>query len=77
MHLVHNKCQIPLAAKIKDFRDKDQHLKFLQGRLLEDEQYILNIDMIKEEYFKTWIAQASVNNHLLEDLYKLTPPKVT
>ena len=26
---------------------------------------------------KTWIAQASVSNYLLEYLYRLTPPKVT
>ena len=26
---------------------------------------------------KTWIGQASVSNYLLEDLYRLTPPKVT
>ena len=26
---------------------------------------------------KTWITQASVINYLLEDLYRLSPPKVT
>ena len=76
MRLTHNKCQIPSAAKIKDFPYKEQHLKFLQDRLLEDEQYILKMDVIKEEDVKTWIVQASVSSHLLEDLYKLTPPNV-
>ena len=26
---------------------------------------------------KIWIAQSSVSNYLLEDLYRLTPPNVT
>ena len=77
MRKVHNKFQIPLAAKIKDFPDKDQHLKFLQDRLLEDEQYILKMEVIKEEDVKNWIAQASISNDIFEYLYKLTPPKVT
>ena len=77
MHLVHNKCHIPSTIKIKYFLDKDQHLKFLQDMLLEDEKYIQNMEIIKEEDVKTWIAQASVINNLLEDLYKLNPPKVT
>ena len=42
----------------------------------EDEQSIQKIEGISEEVVKTWIAQASVSNYLLEDLYRLTPPKV-
>ena len=45
--------------------------------MLEDEQYILKMEVIKEEDVKTWIAETCLSNHLLEDLYKLTPPKVT
>ena len=74
--LTHNKCQIPSPSKFKDFPDKEQHLKFVQYRFLEDEQNILKMEVIKEEDVKTWIAQASVSSHLLEYLYKLTPPKV-
>ena len=77
MLLVHNKCQIPSAAKIKDFPDKYQHLQFLQDMLLEDEQYIHNMDIIKEDDVKTWLAQAAISNRRLEDIYKSTPPKVT
>ena len=57
-------------TKIKNFPDKDQHLKFLQDKLLEDEQYIQKMEIIGEEDVKTWLAQAAVNNHRLEDLYK-------
>ena len=35
------------------------------------------MEIVKEEYVNTWLAQASVSNHILEDIYKLTPPKVT
>ena len=77
MCMVHNKCQISSATKIKDFPNKDQHLKFLQEILFEDEQYIKNMEIISEEYVKTWLAEASISNHLLEDLYRLTLAKVT
>ena len=56
MCLVHNKCQIPSTTKIKDFPDKDNDMKFLQDKLLEDEKYILKMEIIKEEYVKTWIV---------------------
>ena len=50
---------------------------YLQDRLHEDEQKIQKFESICEELVKTWIKQASVSNYLLEDLYRLTPPKVT
>ena len=50
---------------------------YLQDKLHEDEQNIQKIEIISEEVVKTWIAQASVSNYLLEALYRLTPPKVT
>ena len=40
MCLVHNKCHISSEAKIKEFPDKYQNLKFVQDRFFEDEQYI-------------------------------------
>ena len=76
MCLVHNKCQTSSATKIKDFPNKDQHLKYLQDRLHEDEQSIQKIEGISDEVVKTWIAQASSSNYLLEDLYRVTTPKM-
>ena len=76
IHIVHNKCQTSSVAKIKEFPDKDQHLKDLQDRLQEDEQIIQKIEGIIEEVVKKWIKQASVSNFLLEDLYRVTPPKM-
>ena len=77
MHQVHNKCQLSLVAKSNDFSNKDQHIKYLQDRLHEYEQNIQKIEIISEEVVKTWIAQSSVRNSLLEDLYRLTLVKVT
>ena len=42
----------------------------------EDEQSIQKIEGISEEVVKIWIAQAVVSNNLLEDLLRLTSPKV-
>ena len=77
MCIVHNKWKNSPAAKIKEFPDKDEHLKYLQDRLREDELSIQKIKGITEEVVKYWIAQASINNYLLEYLYKVTPPKMT
>ena len=35
------------------------------------------MEVINEEYVRTWVAQASVNNYILEELYRLTAAKVT
>ena len=42
----------------------------------EDELNIHKIEGITEEAVKNWIVQASVGNYLLEDLYRVTPPKM-
>ena len=76
MHQVHNKRQLSLTAKSNDFQEKGHHVSYLQDILHEDEQNIQKIKTISEEVVKTWIAQASISNYLLEDLYRLTPPKV-
>ena len=76
MHLVHNKFQTSSASNIKYFPDKDQHLNYLHDRLDEHEQRIQKIEGISDEVVKSWIAQASISNHLLEDLYRVTPPKM-
>ena len=34
------------------------------------------MEIIKEDNIKTWLAQASINNHHFKDLYKSAPPKV-
>ena len=52
-------------------------MAYLQDKLHEDEQNIQKIEVISEKVVKIWIAQASVSNYLLEDLYKFTQPKVT
>ena len=52
-------------------------MAYLQDKLHEDEQNIQKIEIISKEVVKTWIAQASVSNYLLEYLYRLTPTKVT
>ena len=41
------------------------------------EQRIQKIEDISEEAIKIWIAQDSISNYLLEDLLRLTLPKVT
>ena len=56
---------------------KDQHLKNLQDKLQKDEQSIQQIKSINEEAIKIWVAQASVHKYILEDLLRLTSPKVT
>ena len=50
---------------------------YLQDRLHEYEKSIHKIEGISEEVVKTQIAQAYVSDYLLEDLYILTPAKVT
>ena len=52
-------------------------MTFLQDRVYEDEQYIQKMEVISEEDVKTCLAQGSIRNHLMEDLYRLTPAKVT
>ena len=42
----------------------------------EDELSIQTIEGINEKSIKFWIAKASVINCLLEDLYRVTPPKM-
>ena len=64
------------VAKIKDFPDEDQQLKYLQDKLHEDEKSIQKIEEISEEVVKTYIAQASISNNLIEDLYRVTPQKM-
>ena len=76
MHIVHNKCQTSSATKIKEFPGKDEHMKYLQDRLREDELSIQKIEGTNEEAVKKPIAQASVGNYLFEDLYRVTPPKM-
>ena len=50
MHIVHNKCQPSSAEKIKDFPSKDEHLKYLQDRLREDELSIQQNEGIIEKW---------------------------
>ena len=76
MRISHNKCQNFSAAKIKEFLDKDQHMKNLQDRLHEDEHSIHKIEDIIKEVIKIQIPQAVVSNYLLEDLLISTPQKV-
>ena len=35
------------------------------------------MEIIKGEDVKTWLSQASISNHRLEDLYNSTAPKLT
>ena len=51
-------------------------MAYLQDRLHEDEKNIQKIEIINEEVVKTQIAQAYISNYILEDLYRLTLPKV-
>ena len=62
--------------KTEEFTNKDEHLKYIQGRLREDELSIQQIEGITEKAVKDWIAKASINNCLLEDMYRVTPPKM-
>ena len=66
-----------MDEKVNDFPNKDQHVVYLQDILHEDEQYIQKMEIISEEDVKIWVAQASINNHILEDLYRLNPSKGT
>ena len=52
-------------------------MAYLQDILHEDEQYIQKVEIINEADVRTWVAQASVSNYILEDLYRTTPERVT
>ena len=49
---------------------------YLQHRIQEDVQYIQKMEVINEDV-KTWDAQASVSNYILEDMCRYTFEKVT
>ena len=55
---------------------EDKNLKNLQDKLQTDEQSIQKIESTNEESIKIWVAQASVHKYLLEELLRLTLPKV-
>ena len=76
MRTMHNKCHTYSVERIQEFPDKDEHLKYLQDRLCEDELSIQQIEGITEKVIKYWIAKASNKNFLLEYLYRKTPPKM-
>ena len=50
---------------------------YLEDRLHGDVQYIHKLEIINEEDVMTWVAEASVSNYILEDLYRTTPKRVT
>ena len=77
MRQVQDRCQLSSTAKINDFPNKDQHVVYLQDRLHEDEQYIQKLEIINEDNVRTWVAQDSITNYILDDLYRATPEKVT
>ena len=52
MRTTHNKCQTSSGERIYEFPDKDDHLKYLQDRLHEDELSIQQIKGITEEVIK-------------------------
>ena len=74
---VYDKCKLSLETKITDILYKDQHMAHLQEILQEDVQYIQKMEVINEEYVKTWVGQASVSNYILEDVCRYSPEKVT
>ena len=76
MLITHNKCLNPLAQRLQEFPEHEEHLKQLNDKLQEDE---LNIKLVKgldTKVVKSLVAQAVVSNCLLEDLLRVTPATV-
>ena len=73
----HNRCQTSTTKRLQGFPTQEEHLKYLHDRLQEDELNIQLIKDVNEKVVKGLIAQATVNNFLLEDQLRVTPPRVT
>ena len=76
MLITHNKCLTPLAQRLQEFPEHEEHLKQLKDKLQEDE---LNIQLVKgldAKVIESLVGQAAVSNCLLEDLLRVTPTRV-
>ena len=76
MITTHNRCQTFVAKRIQEFLDREEHLKYLQVRLQEDELGIQQVKGLNEKEVKNLVAQDAVSNYLLEDQLQVNPPKV-
>ena len=56
-----------MAKRIQEFPDHEEHLKYLQDRLQDDELIIQQVKGITEKAVKSLVAQDAVSNFLLED----------
>ena len=73
----HNRCQTSAKKIMQEFPNHEEHLKYLQDRLQEDELSIQQVKGITEKAVKSLVAQAVVSNCLLEDQLRVTPAKTT
>ena len=64
------------SQKTSGIPRQEEHLKYLHDRLQEDELNIQQIKGLNEKIVKGLVAQAAINNFLLEDQLRVTPQKV-
>ena len=72
----HNRCQNSLEKRLQEFPSQEEHLKYLHDRLQEDELHIQLVKVLNEKVIKSLVAQVAINNCLLEDQLRVTPPRV-
>ena len=72
----HSRCQTSSARRLQEFPTQEEHLKYLHNRLQEDELHIQLLKGLNEKVVKFLVAQAAVNNCLLEDELRVTPQRV-
>ena len=63
----HNKFQTSSTKMLREFLSHEEHLKYLQDRLQEDELSIQLIKGLNENVIKILVAQDVVSHCLLED----------
>ena len=76
MSTTHNRCQTSTTLQIQEYPEKEQHLKNFQDKLQVDEESIQKVESINEEVIGTWVAQALVHKHILDEWLIQTRPMV-
>ena len=72
----HNRCQTYSTKRLQEFPAQEDHLKYLDDRLKEDEINIKLVKGLNENVIKNLVAQATDSNFLLEDQLRVTPSRV-
>ena len=72
----HNRCQTYSTKCLQEFPAQEDHLKYLDDRLKEDEINIKLVKGLNENVIKILVAQATDTNFLLEDQLRVTPSRV-